>query len=140
MRRHEAVPFPCVSCRMIDDVLLVDAATGARRARLDEYLDPTAEQRALTAEYQWIKQLRQLDVDGQPLRRRFTVRGDSLWWFSELYLHKQQVMLNVFRTMAALETMHARENPRRVRIEQGGTILRALAPQFASKMNVPYEG
>jgi hypothetical protein len=125
---------------MIDDVLLVDAATGARRARLDEYLDPTAEQRALTAEYQWIKQLRQLDVDGQPLRRRFTVRGDSLWWFSELYLHKQQVMLNVFRTMAALETMHARENPRRVRIEQGGTILRTLAPQFASKMNVPYEG
>ena len=125
---------------MIEDVLFVDGATGARRARLDEYLDPTAEQRALTAEYGWIKQLRHLEVGGQPLRRRFTIRGDSLWWFTELYLHKQQVMLNVFRTIAALETMHARENPRRVRIERGGAILQALAPQFARKMKVPYEG
>ncbi len=91
--------------------------------RLDEYLDPTAEQGALTAEYEWIKQLRGLDVDGHPLRRRFTFRGDSLWWFSELYLHKQQTILNVFRTIAALEALHARDNPRVIRIESGGAIL-----------------
>ena len=125
---------------MIDDVLLVDGATGHRRARLDEYLDAAAEQRALAAEYAWIKQLRQLNVDGQPLRRRFTLRGDSLWWFAELYLHKQQRVLNVFRTIAALQTLHARENPRRLRIERAGAILRTLAPQFARKTNVPYEG
>ena len=125
---------------MIEDVLFVEGASGARRAQLDEYLDPTAEQRAFTAEYEWIKRLRHLEVDGQPLRRRFTLRGDSLWWFAELYLHKQQTMLNVFRTIAALETLHAREKPRRVRIERGGAMLRTLAPQFARKTNVPYEG
>ena len=32
-------------------------------------------------------------VDGVPLRRRFTFRGDSLWWFAELYLHKEQAIL-----------------------------------------------
>jgi hypothetical protein len=125
---------------MIDDVLFVERAAGSQRVRLDEYLDPAAEQRASTAEYEWIKQLRHLDVDGQPLRRRFTLRGDSLWWFSELYLHKQQTMLNVFRTIAALATLLAREQPRRVRIEKGGPILRTLAPQFARKTGVAFEG
>ena len=125
---------------MIEDVLFVERATGGERVRLDQYLDPAAEQRALTAEYDWIKQLRHLEVDGQSLRRRFTLRGDSLWWFTELYLHKQQTMLNVFRTIAALQAMHAREQPRHVRIEQGGMILRTLAPQFGRKTGVTYEG
>jgi hypothetical protein len=125
---------------MIEDVLYVERATGGQRVRLDEYLDPSAEQLALTAEYEWIKQLRHLEVDGQPLRRRFTLRGDSLWWFTELYLHKQQTMLNAFRTIAALETMQAREQPRLVRIEQGGPILRTLAPQFGRKTGIPFEG
>src|SRR3954471_2100652 len=137
---YEAVLSPCVSCGMIDDVLFVDGATGARRARLDEYLEPAAEQRALAAEYQWIKELRHAEVDGQTLRSRFTLRGDSLWWFAELYLHKQQAMLNVFRTIAALETLQARETPRSIRVERGGPILRALVPQFAHKTGVRFEG
>jgi hypothetical protein len=124
---------------MTEDVLFVDGATGARRARLDEYLEPAAEQRALTAEYQWIKQLRHADVDGQTFRSRFTLRGDSLWWFAELYLHKQQVMLNVFRTIAALETLQAREQPRTIRVERGGPVLRALVPQFARKTGARFE-
>ncbi len=125
---------------MIEDILFIERASGGQRVRLDEYLDPTAEQRALTAEYEWIKQLRHLEVDGQSVRRRFTLRGDSLWWFTELYLHKQQTMLNVFRTIAALGALHAREQPRHIRIEQGGAILRTLAPQFGLKMGVKYEG
>jgi len=118
---------------MIDDVLFVDGAAGARRARLEEYVEPAAEQRALAAEYEWIKQLRHAEVEGQTLRSRFTLRGDSLWWFAELYLHKQQAMLNVFRTIAALETLQTREHPRTIRVERGGPILRALVRQFARK-------
>jgi hypothetical protein len=125
---------------MIEDVLVVDGAHGTRRVRLDEYLEPDAEQRALVDEYGWIKQLRHLVVDGQPLRRRFTLRGDSLWWFAELYLHKQQAMLNVFRTIAALATLRAREQPRMIRVDGGGPILHALAPQFARHSGFRYEG
>src|SRR5436190_18012696 len=68
----EPVSCRCVSSRMIEDVLFVDGAAGARPVRLGEYLEPAAEQRAEVAEYVWIKQLRHLDVDGQPHRRRFT--------------------------------------------------------------------
>ena len=31
-------------------------------------------------------------VDGTAFRSRFTLRGDSLWWFAELYLHKEQAI------------------------------------------------
>jgi hypothetical protein len=125
---------------MIDDVLFVDGAAGARPVRLGEYLEPAAEQRAAVAEYEWIKQLRRLDVDGQPLRRRFTLRGDSLWWFAELYLHKHQAMLDVFRTIAAFETLRLRETPRLIRVERGGPIVRMLGPLFADKNGIRYEG
>lgn len=124
---------------MIDDVLFVDGAKGARRVRLDDYLDPAANERALRSEYSWIKELRSLEVEGQPFRRRFTLRGDSLWWFAELYLHKDQAILNVFRTIAALETLRAREEPRLIRIEHGGPILRTLAQEFGRQMRIRCE-
>ncbi len=125
---------------MIDDVLFIDGASGARSRRLNEYLDPAGEQRAVTTEYTWIKQLRHLDVEGQPLRRRFTLRGDSLWWFAELYLHKQQGLLNVFRTIEALDAIWEQEAPRMIRVERGGPLLHDLAQQLARAKGVRYEG
>src|SRR6476660_3830939 len=138
--RREAVPSLCVFYRMIEDVLFVEGANGARRAQLDEYLDPRAEQRAFSAEYEWIKRLRHLEVDGQPLRRRFTLRGDSLWWFAELYLHKQQVVLNAHRTIAALDALVARERPKAMAVLRGGRIVRCLAPQAARTYAIRYRG
>ena len=89
-------------------VLLIDTATGARRVRVVDYLDGASEESATVAAHAWIKALRHAAVDGQPLRRRFRFREDSLWWFAELYLHKQQVILNIHRIIAALDS--AREN------------------------------
>ena len=82
-----------------------------------------------------------LDVDGQPLRRRFTLRGDSLWWFAELYLHKHQAMLDVFRTIAAFETLRVREtaafDPRRA----GRTDRAACSARCSRTRNgIRYEG
>ncbi len=124
---------------MIDDILFIEGDGGVRRVRLEEYLEPADDERTAAAEYTWIKQLRGLEVDGQPLRRRFTLRGDSLWWFAELYLHKHQVVLKIFRTIAALETLYARERPRTIRMAHGGLILRALAPQFALRTGIRFE-
>ncbi len=125
---------------MMDDVLVVDSGTGARRVRLRDYLDADAEERATVSEREWIKRLRHLSVDGQPLRRRFTLRGDSLWWFAELYLHKQQVVLGVFRTIAALDRMLERERPVEFGVERGNRLLRGLAPQAARARGIRYRG
>ena len=125
---------------MIDDVLFVEGAGGARRVELRHYLEPAAEHAALEAEYHWIKQLRLLDVDGQPLRRRFRIRGDSLWWFAELYLHKRQVILNLFQTISALELLCEQEQPSTIRIERGGPVVGHLVAQIARARNIRYHG
>jgi hypothetical protein len=125
---------------MMDDVLMIESGTGARRVRLADYLDARAEECAIASEHEWIKRLRQVDVDGQPLRRRFTYRGDSLWWFAELYLHKQQVVLNTYRTIAALDALIAREHPIDVRLIRGSRIIRTLAPQAARAHGIRYQG
>ena len=97
---------------MTDAVFAIDCTDGRREVELGEYLDAAAAERATVDAIAWIKSLRDARVDGQRLRQRFTLRGDSLWWFAELYLHKQQVILNVFRALHALEALVERERPR----------------------------
>ncbi|MGE3342514.1 MAG: hypothetical protein AB7L71_03675, partial [Vicinamibacterales bacterium] len=38
----------------------------------------------------WIKRLRLVPYGDRSMRARFTYGADSLWWFTELYLHKQR--------------------------------------------------
>jgi Capsule polysaccharide biosynthesis protein len=125
---------------MTDAAFLVDDGTGPREVRLDSYLDQTSEERATFLALSWIKSLRRAQVDGLPLRRRFTLRGDSLWWFAELYFHKQQVILQLFRTLAALEALVDRERPLELRFVRGGYIVKGLAPQVADARKVRYRG
>ena len=122
------------------DVLVIDSGTGPRRVQLRDYLDATLETQSTAFEYGWIKALREIEVDGQPLRRRFTLRGDSLWWFAELYLHKQQVILGLFRTIAALERLIERERPVEMRVPGTHRLLRGLAPQAARRHGIRYQG
>ena len=74
------------------------------------------------------------------LRHRFTFRDDSLWWFAELYLHKQQVISTLFRALTALETLVERERPRALQFVRGGAIVQGLAPQVAAARHIPYHG
>ena len=67
---------------------------------------------------------------------RFTFRDDSLWWFAELYLHKQQVILTLFRALTALESLVERERPRALHFVRGGAIVQGLAPQVAAASNI----
>ncbi len=123
-----------------DDTVLVDSGTGARRVRLADYLDAAAEERAADCEYGWIKRLRLLNVDGAPMRRRFTFRGDSLWWFSELYLHKEQVVLNLFRAIAALERVIEQERPLHLDVSASGAVVRDLARHAAAAHRLRLRG
>jgi hypothetical protein len=125
---------------MTGEFLIVDSGTGPRRLRLDDYLDAAADETALRGAHGWIKQLRLVEVDGQPLRRRFTMRGDSLWWFAELYLHKQEVILRLFRAIAAVESVIARERPLEIRLVGGHRLLRTVVPQIAEARRIRYRG
>jgi hypothetical protein len=125
---------------MTDEPLIVDTGTHARRVLIGDYLDAAADERATIAAHAWIKQVRHAAVDGQPLRRRFTVRGDSLWWFAELYLHKQGVIVRLFRAIAALEAMLAQERPVEIRYTGGSRLLRGVLPQIARARAVRYRG
>jgi hypothetical protein len=85
--------------------------TALRRVDLWSYLDAEAIERAETDANAWIKSLRHVPVEGVPLRDRFQFRGDSLWWFAELYLHKRRVVATILRTIFALEALASRGGP-----------------------------
>jgi hypothetical protein len=114
---------------------LLDITVGGERKTVDlrDYLDPVAAEEAVAAANAWIKALRHVDVNGKPLRDRFTYRGDSLWWFAELYLHKQGVIADVFETALALDALARREQPTHVRAADADAVLRHLLPQAADR-------
>ncbi len=107
----------------------LDIVTGTTRrtVHLADYVDAVAEESAQADAYAWIKALRRMTVDGVPFRSRFTLRGDSLWWFAELYLHKERAILELFRTIAAVDTLIAREQPQRLSLGERSDMVRMVA-------------
>lgn len=121
-------------------ILMIDAGTGPRRVRLADYLDGETEEDALAAAHAWIKTLRTASVDGVPLRRRFLFREDSLWWFAELYLHKGRLILDLHRTLAALERLFSVERPVTVSLVGSSPLLTVIGPQAAATRNIRWSG
>jgi hypothetical protein len=117
---------------MIDARLTIRAGSATKQVQLADYLEPSADEAAHEAEYRWIKSLRNLPVDGAPFRGRFTARGDSLWWFTELYLHKTQVVLDVHRAIAAVDALFDREAPSEVTAVAGSPVVMHVVTQRAA--------
>ena len=120
--------------------LIVNTGDGERRVALDAYLDAEAAERAERDANAWIKSLRHVAVDGRPLRDRFTFRGDSLWWFAELYLHKRRVVVDILRTIAALDALFVRERPLAIGVADGDPLAIHLARQCAAKRQLMWRG
>jgi hypothetical protein len=116
----------------------VESGSGPRRVDLLDYVEPSQEERAHEDAYQWIKAVRRMRVDGESFRTRFTYRGDSLWWFAELYLHKTQAILQVLRTLSAFDTLFERERPLAVRHVAGG--IPGVIAHAAAARKVRYTG
>ena len=124
-----------------DDTIIVGDARGVRRVRLAGYLDAGLAERAEHDANAWVKSLRGIRIEGVPFRERFTHRGDSLWWFAELYLHKMQVANHVFRTLLALESLVGRERPAQIGAA-GARIrdVRVLARRLAERDGIAWMG
>ncbi len=120
--------------------IIVNTGDGERRVDLWSYLDAEAIERAERDANTWIKSLRHVPVDGAPLRDRFLHRGDSLWWFAELYLHKRRVVVAILRTLYALESLAARERPLTMGLAEGTAMTRYLARQFAARRQIAWRG
>jgi len=123
-----------------EDWLTIRTAQGVRRVRLAEYLDAALTEQAEVEANAWVKSLRHVQADGVPLRERFTHRGDSLWWFAELYLHKMRVANEIFRALLALESMVRRERPSAVGVATGSRAVRVLARRFAEREGLAWLG
>ena len=108
----------------LDALLEVDTSHGHRRVRLGDYLDAAGDEEAAADAYAWIKALRHVRVDGRPFRERFTYRGDSLWWFAELYLHKERAILTLCRAIRAAEVLIERERPTAIRFTDVDRVVR----------------
>jgi hypothetical protein len=87
----------------------------------------------------WIKRLRLVRYDGQTMRQRFTYRGDSLWWFTELYLQKMRRLDAAVATVLALEAACERHGPSRLEVESDDGAVRAAARAFGAARGLRVE-
>lgn len=119
--------------------IIVSTAGGQRELTLDDLVSPGIAERAEIESNAWIKQLRLARIDGAAFRDRFTVRGDSLWWFAELYLHKRRVVTRAFRALRALQPL-TDERPLSWRVEGDDAVLRQVAHAMAEKEGFSCDG
>jgi hypothetical protein len=121
---------------LLDAILLADTGTGPRRLRLSNYLDGDGAEAAALEAYAWIKALRHARVGGEPLRQRFTYRGDSLWWFAELYLHKDRTIQTLFEAIRAAEALIDAERPLAIEFERADRTVRTAVAAAGRIRNI----
>ena len=66
-------------------------------------LSPELRETARAEANQWIKRLRLVPYGDRTMRERFVYQGDSLWWFTELYLHKMRKLDRAVSVTLALD-------------------------------------
>jgi hypothetical protein len=114
-----------------DATIRITQGSRSTTVRLFDYLTPEAAEDAERAANAWIKSLRHVRFEGAPFREAFSYRGDSLWWFAELYLHKQRTINRAIAAIRALEALIERERPDAIASATADAIVRAVVPQLA---------
>jgi hypothetical protein len=108
-------------------------------ADLLSYLTPDLRDAARTETNRWIKSLRLVSFDGQSMRQRFTYRGDSLWWFTELYLQKMRRLDAAVAGVLALEAAVAVHAPARLVVSGADDVMAEVADAFGRRHGLPVE-
>ncbi len=98
-------------------------------------LPPALREGARVETNRWIKSLRLVRYGSVSMRERFRYRGESLWWFTELYLQKMRRLDAAVETILALDA--AREaGARRVVVHQPDSASGAAALAFGRARGV----
>jgi hypothetical protein len=111
----------------------------ALETALDACLTPADRETIRADANAWIKRLRLADYGGVSMRDRFTYRGDSLWWFTELYLHKMRRFEAALATITALEGAIALHQPARMIVTSNSAAVREAARAFGASRKLPIE-
>jgi hypothetical protein len=109
------------------------------RTEIADWLTPDLRETARVEANAWIKRLRLVMYDGQTMRERFVYRGDSLWWFTELFLHKMRRLDTAVAVTLALEALRAREAPARLRVDTDDRVVSDTADAFGRAHEIPVE-
>jgi hypothetical protein len=87
----------------------------------------------------WIKHLRLVRYGSSTMRERFTYRDDSLWWFTELYLHKMRRVDDAIATVVALEAAREKHHAARLVIDSADQVVRDVAGAFSRAHGFPVD-
>ena len=109
------------------------------RAELDAFLTRELRDLARADAEHWIKSLRAVPYDGRTMRERFTYRGDSLWWFTELYLQRMRRLETATATLIALNAARDQHGPASLVIETDDLVVRDVAHTFGRTRDLPVE-
>ena len=124
---------------MIEAAIVIRTASGERTVSLAEYLGPSEEEAAHERRACLDQATPARKVEGRGFRQRFTIRGDSLWWFTEIYLHRERAIVDVHRAIAATRALIARERPVHIRVSAGSVVVRHVVPLVAKTCEVAAE-
>ena len=103
---------------------------GARTAIDVDLLRSETREQVRTETIDWIKRLRSVPFDGVTMRDRFTYRGDSLWWFTEIYLQKTRRLERAVETILVLDMARDRLDPARFEFTSADRVVRTAALAF----------
>jgi len=106
---------------------------------LGSLLTPALREQAREDAIAWIKTFRLVSFGGVSMRERFAYRGDSLWWFTELYLHKMRRLDVAVSTVLALEAARDRHVPTRLRVQSSDPCVRDAATAFGAAHGIPVD-
>jgi hypothetical protein len=118
---------------------LTSALGRTRTATVPELLDAAGREQARVEANRWIKSLRLASYEGVPMRQRFHYRGDSLWWFTELYLHKMRRLDTALSVLLALDAARDAHAPARVIVDTDDYAAGAAAAAFGAARRVPVD-
>lgn len=108
-------------------------------ADADSLLTPARRDEVREAAHQWIKQLRLVRYGNETMRERFVYRGDSLWWFTEIYLHKMRRLETAVAATLAFEAAQDELAPSRIEVKSADPVVASVAIAFGRAHGVPVD-
>ncbi len=106
---------------------------------LSTFLTADLRERARVDANAWIKSLRHVPYDDVPMRQRFIYGDDSLWWFTEIYLHKMKRLDMAVSVILALEQACDAQATVGLAIETSQAAARDAAIAFSAIRGLPLE-